>query len=123
MTNRKQRTPTQNNALYQFFEDLADALNAAGYDMKKTLKPGIDIPWDKDRVKQFIWHPVQEAMTGKKSTTEMNTVDPSEIYEVINRHMGEKFGVHVPWPSRESFTQHGNSRPNQEQNYPIGKSE
>mgnify|MGYP003406681413 CR=1 FL=1 len=98
MTDRKQRTPLQNKSLHLFCQQLADALNGAGYDMKKTLKPGVDIPWTKESIKEHIWRPVQEAMTGKRSTTEMNTVDPSEVYEVINRHMGEKFGVHVEWP-------------------------
>jgi hypothetical protein len=78
---------------------LADALNDSGYDMKKTLRQDIEIPWNKDRVKEFIWKPVQKAMIGEESTTQMNTVDPSEIYETINRHMGEKFGISVPWPS------------------------
>lgn len=78
---------------------LADALNNAGYDMKKTLKHDVEIPWNKDMVKEFIWKPVMKAMEGIDSTTEMNTIDPSEIYEVVNRHMAEKFGVHVDWPS------------------------
>ena len=101
MIDRKQRTLQQNKALHKFCELLADALNDAGYDMKKTLKPGVDIPWTKDMIKEHIWRPVMKAMEGVESTTEMNTVDPSEIYEVVNRHMAEKFGVHVSWPSNE----------------------
>ena len=101
MTDRKQRTLQQNKALHKFCELLADALNDAGYVMKKTLKPGVDIPWTKDMIKEYIWRPVMKAMEGVESTTEMNTVDPSEIYEVVNRHMAEKFGVHVSWPSNE----------------------
>ena len=96
---RKSRTSLQNNSLWLFFERLSEALNAAGYDMKRTLKHDIEIPWTKQSVHDHIWVPVQEAMTGKESTTEMNTVDPSEIYEVVSRHLGEKTGVHVPWPS------------------------
>ena len=96
---RKQRTPVQNKALYLWFTQIAEALNAAGYDMKRTLKHDIEIPWTKQSVHDHIWVPVQEAMTGKESTTEMNTVDPSEIYEVVSRHLGEKTGVFVNWPS------------------------
>ena len=100
-TKRKQRTPSQNNSLHLYCERLADALNAAGYDMKRTLKHDVEIPWTKDSVKSHIWKPVQEAMTGKESTTEMNTVDPSEIYEVVSRHLGEKTGVFVEWPTND----------------------
>ena len=98
---RKRLTRPQQNAMYQFFEDLADALNAAGYDMKKTLKHDVEIPWTKQSVHDHLWVPIQTAMIGKSSTTEMNTVEPSEIYEVLNRHLGEKMGVFVKWPSYE----------------------
>jgi len=96
---RKQRTIQQNKALHKYLELLSEALNDAGYDMKKTLKPGVDIPWNKDMAKEFLWRPIQEAMTGKHSTTELNTVDPSEIYLVLDRHISEKFGIHIEWPS------------------------
>lgn len=102
--NRKQRTSQQNKSLHKFCELLAEALNEAGYEMKAVLAvKQVDIPWNKDRVKDVLWKPLQEAMTGKESTTELNTVDPSEIYEVLNRHISQNFGVHVPWPSEESL--------------------
>ena len=95
----EQRTIQQNKALHKFFELLADALNDSGLDMRKTLKPGIDIPWNRDRCKEFLWRPIQEAMTGKTSTTELNTVEPSEIYAVLDRHLSSKFGIHIEWPT------------------------
>jgi hypothetical protein len=95
------RTNKQNNALHKFCELLAIALNDAGLDMKKTLKPDADIPWTKELVKEYIWKPVQKAAIGKKSTTEMSTLDPSQVYEIINRHMSEKHGISVPFPSEE----------------------
>ena len=96
-----QRTSQQNKALHKYCELLAEALNEAGYDMKKTLKPEIDIPWNKDTVKEYIWKPVQKALIGKESTTEMTKLDPGQVYEVLNRHISEKFGVFVPFPSEE----------------------
>ena len=80
---------------------LAEALNDAGLDARKTLKPEIEIPWTPEMIKDLLWRPIQEVMTGKHSTTELNTVDPSEIYQVLDRHLGEKFGLHVPFPSHE----------------------
>lgn len=65
----------------------------------------VEMPWTKELVKEHIWRPVQRAMTDKESTTEINTVDPSEIWEVINRHLTEftKGRVMVPlWPSEEN---------------------
>ena len=103
MDEKPQRTPTQNKAMHLWFQMFADELNGAGYDMKKTLKPEVNIPWTKESVKEFIWKPIQKAMTLKKSTTEMNTVEPSEICETINRHFSEKFGISVEWPSIQTL--------------------
>ena len=67
------RSELQNASMHLYFRMLADAFNLAGLDMKKTLKPEIDIPWSSDRVKEFLWRPVQEAMLNKESTTELTT--------------------------------------------------
>jgi len=98
----KKRTLQQNKALWKYFELLADELNSGGYDMRKTLKHTIDIPWDKNTICEFIWRPVQEAQLGKKSTTDLTTSEIDKIYETINRYLGEKTGVFVDFPSDES---------------------
>ena len=92
------RTNKQNASLHVFCRHLAEALNDAGLDMKKTLKPEIDIPWTEENVKNHLWRPIQEAMEGKESTTELSTVEISEVYLVLNRHLSEKFGITVAWP-------------------------
>lgn len=95
------RTTIQNNAIHVYFRLLAEELNNAGWDMKKTLKESIDIPWSEDRVKEFLWKPIQDAQLGKKSTTELTTSEVDKIYETLNRHLGEKLGVYVRFPSDE----------------------
>lgn len=100
----KQRTIQQNKALHKYFEQLAEALNNEGLDMRIVLKPEIDIPWNKDTVKEFLWKPVQRLQVGKDSTTELlKDGDIDKIYETLNRFMGEKFFVHVPFPSIETL--------------------
>jgi len=97
----KQRTLTQNAAMHLFFGWLADALNDAGLDMRRTLKPEVDLPWNPASVKEHLWRPIQHAMTDKRSTTEITTVEPTEIHAVLSRHLGEKLGVQCPeWPKR-----------------------
>lgn len=100
----EKRTLKQNKSLHKYCEMLAEALNDAGYDMRKTLKHDFEIPWNKERVKEFLWKPIQEAMTDKESTTELDTVEPSAIHAVLSRHLGERFGLYVPWPSKEELT-------------------
>jgi len=96
------RTLKQNNALHKYFEMLAEELNNAGYDVKKTLSSKLEHPWNAELIKELIWRPVQEACLGKKSTTELSKQkDIDVIYDVINRHMGQNFGIYVPFPSEE----------------------
>lgn len=104
----EERTGQQNKALHLFCLHLAKALNDSGLDMKKTLRPEIDIPWCMYSVKDHLFKPIQKAMTDKESTTELTTVEMTDVYEVLNRHMSEKFGITVAWPSIE--TQYEESR-------------
>jgi len=98
---KKQRTLRQNRALHKYFTMLADELNAAGLDMKKVLKPDVDIPWTAENVKDNLWRGVQIAMFNKASTTELTTDEMTKVYETINRFTAEKHGVSVSFPSEE----------------------
>lgn len=98
-----QRTLTQNAALHVYFTLISEALNDAGLDMRKVLKPGVDIPWSPVTVKEYLWRPVMKAQLGKQSTTEMTTVEIDKVFDTINRHLGEKFGIQEDWPSIETI--------------------
>lgn len=99
----KQRTIQQNKALHLYFQHLADRLNEAGLDMRVVLKPEVDIPWSKDSVKEFLWRPIQRYMLLKKSTTELGSQDIDKVFETLNRHLAEKFGLSEPFPSLEEY--------------------
>ena len=99
---KAQRTKLQNRAMHLYFTLLAKALNDSGLDMKKVLKPTVEISWTKQNVKEYLWRPIQDALKLKKSTTELNTAEVSEVWEVLNRHFGEKFGIHVDFPHIEN---------------------
>jgi hypothetical protein len=95
------RTPQQNKAFHKGCRLLAAALADAGLDAKKTLKPEVDIPWTPEMVKDLLYKPILKAMYGKESTSDMETEEVSEVWKVLNRHLAEKFGVQVPFPSEE----------------------
>ena len=80
---------------------LADSLNESGQDMRKTLKPEIEIPWTMESIKNLMFKPIIKAMFGVDSTKELNTKQISEAYEVLNRHTASKLGVSVVWPHDE----------------------
>lgn len=98
----KQRTLTQNRALHLFCQWLADTLNDAGLDMRKTLRDDVEVPWTQASVKEYLWRPIQLAMTDKQSTTEITTVEPTDIHAVLSRHLGQRLGIQCPeWPKRD----------------------
>ena|SRR3990167_425892 len=101
----KIRTNRQSRALHLMFQMIADELNGAGLDLRIFLKPEIEIPWNKDTVKEYIWRPVQEKQLMKESTTELTTKEIDQVFETLNRYLGEKCGLHIPFPSIESLIQ------------------
>jgi hypothetical protein len=99
----KQRTLKQNQALHLFFTYIADELTTHGLDMRKTLKPTVEIPWSGKSVKEYIWRPVMKAQLGKSSTTEMTTKEIDQVLDTLTKHFGEKFGITLTFPSVESL--------------------
>ena len=97
----EKRTLRQNNSLYKFFELLAKDLSEAGLDAKQVLKPEVEIPFTPEMCKVLLWRPIQEAMYGTTSTTELSTKQINDVYEVLIRHMGEKFGITTEFPHQE----------------------
>lgn len=79
---------------------IAETLNENGLDMRKTLKPEIDIPWTPESVKNHLYRPVMKILIGKESTTDQTTSDPTLVYETINRFLAGH-GLHVPFPTSE----------------------
>ena len=98
-----QRTPKQNNSLHKFCEQVADQLNDAGYEVNDKVVIQVGIPYSKDIVKEIIFKPVMWAMYPNiKSTADLSTVQIQQVYEVVNRALGERAGIYVPWPSEEN---------------------
>lgn len=97
-----QRTGQQNRALHKYFELLAAALNESGYTVQLVLKEKVDLDWQPSMVKELLWRPAQQAITQKVSTTELEKQEDIDlIYSHLNRHLSEKFRLHVAFPSME----------------------
>src|ERR1041384_1686185 len=104
-THQKQRTSSQNKALYLFLTRLAEALNTAGKDMRVVLKPTYFIPWTKDSAHDHLWLPIQKAMYGTDSTTFLHKIGQIEnIHEVIMRELGRVHHIeYIPFPHDEKL--------------------
>lgn len=98
----KQRSGLQNSALHVYCKSLAQALNEAGYSFIVEINgKRSQIDWSQDSVKNYLWRPIQKAITSESSSTKPSTKDYPAIYENLNRLTAERFGVSVDWPVRE----------------------
>jgi hypothetical protein len=94
------RTSKQNAALHLWFDQLAKALNDDGFDMRAVISK--DIMWTPYNVKEYLWRPTQKALFGTKSTTRLNKTEQiDKIFDVINKVVGERCGIFIPFPSYE----------------------
>ena len=99
----QQRTDQQNKAMHLWFDLLASTFNEAGLDQRKVLKPSVEIPWTPEAIKEQLWRPVMKTYIEKDSTTELTPTEVTKIYDILNKHLGEKFHVFVEWPHRENY--------------------
>lgn len=98
---KKTRTLRQNSSLHLFYSLLAEALNESGNDMKAVIREEIDIPWTPYTVKEYLWRPIQKQYLQEQSTTKLKTRDIDKIYDIVNKVIGERTGVFVPFPSKK----------------------
>ena len=99
------RTDQQNKAIHLYCERLADALNDAGYEIKKVMAvKTADVPWTKESVKELLWRPLQEAAVDKHSTTSLEVSEVDRVYSILDRHISSNFGVHVEFPHKDQET-------------------
>lgn len=97
-----QRTTQQNKSIHKLCEMVAESMNDAGYDLKAVLeKKVIPVPCTKENIKENIFKPIEKALFNKGSTTQLTTGEVTEVYEVMNRWLGQEFGIHVPFPSED----------------------
>lgn len=103
----KRRTYNQNRAMWLWLTQVALGLNAAGLEQRAVMskmREGFDVPWTKDTAKENLYKPIMEAMTGKRSSTELDTVEPSLVCDTLGRWLSENFGYEPPpWPSVETM--------------------
>lgn len=104
------RSSLQNSSLHVYCRLLAKELNEAGFDMRAVIKQDVAIDWSEETVKENLWKPIQKALTKESSTSNVNTKDYVTIYETLNRHLSEKFGISVPWPVKVTSDVQANGR-------------
>jgi len=93
-------TDTQLRSIHQYYDDLSVQFQAAGLDMRKILKPTVEIPATPHLIKELMAKPIMQAMFDKDSTLDLSTTEVGELYQVMSRHIAQRFGISVPFPNR-----------------------
>ncbi len=98
----KGRTGKQNSSLHVYLEMLANALNDSGQPLIIVIN-GVqtEVDWSMERCKDFMWRPLQLAITKHKSSTRISTKECMSIYEHLNRHTASKLGIGIDWPHKD----------------------
>jgi nicotinamide riboside kinase len=91
------RTVQQNRALHKYLALVAATLNAENLGVTVVLKP--DTEWSMEGVKEMMWKPIQQAVLGKSSTTKLTRTELTEVYDIMNKALAERFDIHIPFPS------------------------
>ena len=100
----RKRSKSQNSSMWLWLTQVATILNDAGIDMVLFLEmieaDDTKIPATKDSLKLRFWDKIQEHMTGKESSTDLDTKQPDMIYQTACKVLAEVFHiVPPPWPS------------------------
>lgn len=88
-------TEQQRKALHVYFRQLAGLLAEQHFDFREMK---VELTPTEQLVKDHMWKPVQEALYGKKSTTELTKDEVSVVYDHLHRALIEHFGINLPFP-------------------------
>ncbi|RMD46978.1 MAG: hypothetical protein D6834_01660 [Aquificota bacterium] len=72
----------------------------------KVIRLNAELQWTPALVKEMLWRPLQEAVLGKHSTTELLKIgEIDKIHEILNKVIIERTQgeVYVPFPSIEEM--------------------
>lgn len=98
-------TKSQRGALHVWCSQCAQVLNEADLyrERQNVLGHGTQsIPWTMGTFKEDIYKVVLDAITGKKSTEDQTTIDPTIVVESIREAFRRRKGIELPeWPQKK----------------------
>lgn len=97
------RTNQQNKAIHKYLEMVAHELQNQGQTLQDVVKKVnmVEITPTTQTLKETLWRPIQEIVVSKKSTTELQTNEVKEIYNIISMFLAKNFEISLPFPSQE----------------------
>ncbi len=102
----KQRTNLQNRALHLYFTMLAMAFKESEITLPDLIElpfVEVDLSIDAHLIKEKLWKPIQKALIDEESTAKAKRRDYTEVYDTLNRYTSDRFGISVPFPSKDKL--------------------
>ena len=95
-----QRTDQQRKAIEVYCRLVAEELWRNGHTMQDVVKAikRAEIRPTQARVKEIIWNGISEAQLNKSSSTQLEKTEVDEIYDRMNKFLGQEFEIHIPFP-------------------------
>lgn len=105
VSNDQQRTKKQNDALHLYLRLLAQALNDSGQGyVFKFNGRDTQCEWTMETVKERLWHPMQIAITDKKSSKDLTIDELIRVHKNFELAIIERCeGLRVPFPDKEDL--------------------
>ncbi len=105
MSDKPQRTPTQNNSLQLWCRQAAKVLNEQGVELPivldKLQKRGVGVMWDEDNFKNVFRTVLGSVYEGVESTADAKTDQYDTIYQGLCKWFAQEEGATLPpWPDR-----------------------
>lgn len=94
------RTDQQRKAIEVYCREVAKALWAKGVSMQHVMREirKVELIPTQERIKRDVWNEMSNALFGKESSTLLEKSEVTMVYEVMNKWLGERFEIHVPFP-------------------------
>ena len=103
---KNRRTSSQNNAMHLLFAQISKECMDKGIDMREIVRKEVPIQCTPENIK-WLWKLLQEALFGKKSTTELKKSGEIEVvYDNFNKILVERTQGEIqlpPFPSLETL--------------------
>ena len=97
------RTVPQNKSLHKLFADISLELNSQGIDQRTVMEHLTDYPSPvTPEFIKLVWKNIQYTMYRTTSTTDLESDQYDKVYDVLNKFLGEEWGIHCEIPSIEA---------------------
>lgn len=101
----KQRTNKQNNALHLYFDMISKQFNNLGWQynyVNPFTGEIVEIPWDLELIKKYVWKPLQFELFGFDKTSSLSTDGINQIIKILDQHFAQK-GIDIEFPNWQSY--------------------